>query len=240
MRVQTEEWRRFVPGVRMYKGKKTLFYNGEKLWDIYSPEDKRTWEVVIILPGVEYKESKKLLLRAAILVHIKLSRNLEYIGEEAFMYCESLTSIFIPESCEEIGNHAFYKCTKLIILSVDLDGIYLGDYVIAKTKLKKALRPLIFFYTLHMRTEINMRIENINADEQFKLHRICSSCDPCEEDIQSIVKQKALCSLQEPNAIGITPIEYLVANPFADIDQNMLLKRYVLGMMGEKTSMKMT
>ena len=60
MRVQTEEWRRFIPGVRMYKGKKTLFYNGEKLMDeyeghplIYDREEMKSWEVIIVLPGVE-------------------------------------------------------------------------------------------------------------------------------------------------------------------------------------------
>lgn len=60
MRVQTEEWRRFIPGVRMYKGKKTLFYNGEILWDeitgaplIYDKKERKTWEVIIVLPGVK-------------------------------------------------------------------------------------------------------------------------------------------------------------------------------------------
>ena len=37
-RVQTEEWRLFIPGVRMYEGKKTLFYNGEKLYDAVNGE----------------------------------------------------------------------------------------------------------------------------------------------------------------------------------------------------------
>ena len=55
MRVQTEEWRRFVPGVRMYNGEKTLFYNGEKLWEgdehdghplIYDEEERNSWKVI--------------------------------------------------------------------------------------------------------------------------------------------------------------------------------------------------
>lgn len=45
----------------MYKGKKTLFYNGENLWDgglfgeplVYNNEERRTWQVIIVLPGVE-------------------------------------------------------------------------------------------------------------------------------------------------------------------------------------------
>ena len=44
----------------MYKGKKTLFYNGEELYDdendeflIYNEQEQMSWEVVIVLPGVE-------------------------------------------------------------------------------------------------------------------------------------------------------------------------------------------
>ena len=131
MRVQTEEWRRFIPAVRMYKGKKTLFYNGEKLYDeenrewlIYSKEERDSWEVIIVLPGVEIirdenfswcvnvktvimSEDVKRIEYGAFsscrsLVFVKLSRNLEYIGELAFIYCLSLTSIFIPPSCTEM------------------------------------------------------------------------------------------------------------------------------------------
>ena len=63
MRVQTEEWRKFIPGIRMYKGKKTYFYNGEKLWDVtddwedqllvHDKDERNSWEVIIVLPGVE-------------------------------------------------------------------------------------------------------------------------------------------------------------------------------------------
>ena len=51
MRVQTEEWRRFTPGVRMYREKKTLFWNGQPL--VHNQEERDSWEVIIVLPGVE-------------------------------------------------------------------------------------------------------------------------------------------------------------------------------------------
>ena len=53
----------------MYKGKKTLLYNGEILFDsyiyeygeddedaiflIYNEEERKSWEVIIVLPGVD-------------------------------------------------------------------------------------------------------------------------------------------------------------------------------------------
>lgn len=39
--------------------------------------------------------------------------------------------------------------------------------------------------------------------------------------------------MKHPNDIGITPSEYLAANPYFDIDEGKLVKRYVLEMMGE-------
>ncbi|GFH57107.1 predicted protein [Chaetoceros tenuissimus] len=40
MKITTEEWNNFTPGIRMYKGEKTFFYNGED--DLYMPCD--CWE----------------------------------------------------------------------------------------------------------------------------------------------------------------------------------------------------
>ncbi|GFH46245.1 hypothetical protein CTEN210_02719 [Chaetoceros tenuissimus] len=261
MRVQTEEWRRFVPGVRMYKGKKTFFYNGELIWDvdtiedlIYDYDERQTWQVIMILPGVkvipqhafyECGNVKTVIMADTVervemeafylcenLVNIKLSTRLEYIGERAFSFCWSLTSIFIPQSCREICNGAFHSCKKLIILIMP-QNIQIGQDVISKTKLSQVC-PFIDPLGKGISEEIHEWIKNINADEIFKLHRICSSCHPSEHDIFSIVEQKrSLLSLRQPNSIGITPLEYLCANPFADIDQSKLVSRFVLKMMGE-------
>ena len=126
MRVQTEEWRRFIPGVRMYKGKKTLFYNGEILWDdengeylVYDEEEQNSWEVIIVLPGVEMipqdtpnccEKLETVIMSDTVRrieVHafnsckslkiVRLSRDLENIEQEAFCHCESLTY----EKCKE-------------------------------------------------------------------------------------------------------------------------------------------
>ncbi|GFH50168.1 leucine-rich repeat domain-containing protein [Chaetoceros tenuissimus] len=256
MRVQTEEWRRFIPGSRMYKGKKTLFYNGEILWDdeneeylIYDEEEQLSWEVVIVLPGVEeipeytfmgcekietviMSDSVRRIEREAFqycesLKFVKLSRNLEYIGLNAFEDCEALSSIFIPPSCIEIGDEAFCGCSKLIIFCVPrhtMIGI-------------KAIRGTELFYASPFDADVRVHewVKRINEDDDYELHRACSSFNPMIEIIYGIVKRKGLNSWKMKNELGLTPFDYLDANPFADIaiDQTALMKRYVLEMMGE-------
>ena len=47
------------------------------------------------------------------LTSIKLSNALTSIGSSAFCYCEGLTSIELPSSVTSIGERAFYNCTSL-------------------------------------------------------------------------------------------------------------------------------
>ena len=266
MRVQTEEWQRFIPGVRMYKGKKTLFYNGEKLYDfenrqflIYDKEERLTWEVIIVLPGVEVIPERTLsgclnfktvimantvkrIERSAFdycrsLVFVKLSRNLEYIGRWAFWFCHSVTSIFIPPSCRWIDDNAFRWCKKMLILHVP-QHTRLGEDVVNGTALIRA-SPFELnrwgHYDISINENVNEWTKNINGDDdEFALHRACSSYNPLTEIIYDIVKRQGLISFNKKNQIGVTPMQYLEANPFAkDIDQSAIMRRYVLEMMGE-------
>ncbi|GFH50104.1 hypothetical protein CTEN210_06580 [Chaetoceros tenuissimus] len=266
MRVQTEEWRRFIPGIRMYKGKKTFFYNGEKLWDdngvwlIHDEEERQSWEVIIVLPGVEvipeftFSGRKKLetvimadsvrrikngaFIHCESLKFVKLSRNLEYIGNYAFSGCKCLPSIFIPPSCQEIGKRAFRYCRKLIIFLVPQET-QLGEGVIEDTALIKASPFEIDAsgeYETRFNENVNEWIKNINrtVDDEFALHRACSSFNPITDVLYEIIKREGLISCNKKNQIGITPMQYLEANPFAKhIDQSLVMKRYILEMMGE-------
>ena len=263
MRVQTEEWQRFIPGVQMYKGKKTLFYNGEILYDIenrdfliYNEEERQTWEVIIILPGVEIiseltfieccnvervimTDSVRRIELAAFgicskLAHVKLSTNLECIGRSAFAEC-GLTSIFIPPSCNEICGEAFDRCKKLIIFIVP-QHTELGNHVIDHT----ALYRVSPFYASpagthgNINTQVNLWLKNINNDEQHALHFACSSFNPLEEEIYEIVQREAILDVfKRKNRIGLTPSQYLEANPFTEVTEQKIINRYVLEMMSE-------
>ena len=258
------DWEEIValgPGSRMYRGKKTFFYNGEKLWEtyglfggnplVYNKEERASWEVIIVLPGVEIIPSntffccqnvKKVIMsdsvkrieyggfkRCSSLKFVKLSRNLEYIGGFVFKDCKSLTAIFIPPSCTEIGNCAFYDCINLIIFHVP-HTTELGEGVIEDTALFEA-SP---FETRHFRhEEVNTWLKSINNSEGLTLHRICSSDTPNTEQVYRYVKDHGLRAMKLPNSIGITPSQYLAANPYFKIEEGKLVKRYILEMMGE-------
>jgi hypothetical protein len=61
---------------------------------------------------------------------IRLPDSLEYIGNDAFSYCENMRyAVFIPETVKHIGHHAFYKCSndlKYYMGAASEEGIELG------------------------------------------------------------------------------------------------------------------
>ncbi|GFH57098.1 hypothetical protein CTEN210_13574 [Chaetoceros tenuissimus] len=168
IRVKTEEWRSFLPGVRIYKGKKTYFYDGEILRDeetgeflIYDWKERYSWKVIVVLPGVvvipygtftyctnvetvivsdSVKRIEKLAFsNCKYLKFVKLSRNVEFIGRKAFQFCESLLSLFIPSSCREIGTAVVDGCRKLSIFSFPKDAVFSSnDSIIEGTLFIKA------------------------------------------------------------------------------------------------------
>ena len=82
--------------------------------------------------------------------------------------------------------------------------------------------------------EVNDWIKNINNEEQYALHRACSSFNPLEEVIYEIVqREKSLDVFKKKNSIGITPAQYLEANPFAEVTEQKIINRFILEMMGE-------
>ena len=258
MRVQTEEWRRFIPGVRMYKGKKTLFYNGEKLWEgdeeghplTYDQEERWSWRVIIILPGVEIipEQTFKFCWNVTTVImsdfvhviregafkecsglkSVKLSRNLQYIGVDAFFSCTSLTSIFIPPSCTEIDGFAFWGCKKLLILGMPQqtqlnECVFKGTALINRSPIK----------TDDLDEEVEQWIRSINNGDAFALHRACASYNPLPVIIHDLVMRQGIKAMRMKNSIGITPSQYLEANTFTEILEKDIINRYISDMMGE-------
>ncbi|GFH61966.1 hypothetical protein CTEN210_18442 [Chaetoceros tenuissimus] len=251
----------------MYKGKKTLFYNGEKLyewdedWDgrplIYDKEERRSWQVIIVLPGVRVipyitfyrcenvevvimpdtvrRIEDKVFYGCDSLVFIRLSRNLEFIGWKAFWYCSSLTSIFIPPSCREIERSAFHGCEKLIICNVPEETqvgreVFNGTALIKKSSIDSDQNNQ---YDSTYEEEVVRWVKSINHEEEYDLHRACTSFNLIPEIIHALVKRKGIKAMKMPTVIGITPSQYLDANPFTDISEKEILNRYILDMTGE-------
>ncbi|GFH61955.1 hypothetical protein CTEN210_18431 [Chaetoceros tenuissimus] len=213
MKVTTHEWQKFVPGVRMYKGLKTLFYNGEILWNgkcfgnplVHDKKERQSWEQIVVLPGVKMisswtfnrcKSIKRILMTDSVqrieeaafssctsLVFVKLSMRLEYIGKAAFYDCSSLYSIFIPMSCKEIVPEAFACCSKLLIFNVSSHTM-LGISVLHSTDLIERYR------NRYEENEVHEWIRNMNAGEMYILHRICASENPSLQAINAVIPAK--------------------------------------------------
>ena len=246
----------------MYKGKKTLFYNGEILYDtenceklIYDWEERKSWEVIIVLSGVEVIPQltfgscinveaivmsdtvRRVELRTFIncrsLTFVKLSRNLEYIGEATFFHCLSLPSLFIPPSCREIGDYACGSCDKLLVFQVP-QQTQLGQHVIGDTALSQASPIETDRYGSYENNgEVNEWIRNLHENNEFSVHRACSSFNPLDEIVFDIVKREGLKAFKKADSVGVPPSQYLYQNPFAEIKEQTIINRYILDMMGE-------
>ncbi|GFH47152.1 hypothetical protein CTEN210_03627 [Chaetoceros tenuissimus] len=250
----------------MYKGKKTLFYNGEILWEghgeeaqtlIYDYKERDSWQVIIVLPGVEVipdstfsycrnietvvmadtvrRIEYKAFFDCRSLLFVKLSTNLEYIGFAAFWFCESLTSIFIPPSCREIDDWAFRFCRQLSIVGMS-QQIQFGNVVFQQTLLLKR-SPFELdedgWYDEDDDEEVVEWVKSINNEDAYALHRACASFNPLSEIILALVKRQGIKAMRMPNTIGITPSQYLEANVFADISEKEIINRNILETMGE-------
>ncbi|GFH43865.1 hypothetical protein CTEN210_00338 [Chaetoceros tenuissimus] len=208
--------------------------------------ERLSWQQVIVQEGVTeiplctfyncynierviFADSVIIIRKAAFhycknLLFIKWSINLQLIGEDAFRNC-NLASVFIPPRCRYIGYTAFARNTNLTILNVPQDT-HLGLSVIFSTKLhQSSWNP----------GSINSSwLKNINNDNQFALHRICSSFEPTLQLIVEVLMDKGgPKAFKEGNRIGITPSRYLKENPYAHVTEKEIIEKYIFEMLGE-------
>ncbi|MCI8327791.1 MAG: leucine-rich repeat protein [Lachnospiraceae bacterium] len=57
-------------------------------------------------------------------------KNVTRIGERAFLYCRSLTSVSIPSGITNIGNSAFYGCVNLTGVTIPSSVTSIGDFAL--------------------------------------------------------------------------------------------------------------
>ncbi|GFH50113.1 hypothetical protein CTEN210_06589 [Chaetoceros tenuissimus] len=241
--ISDEEWEaigREGPGVRMYRGLKTYFYNGEELWNLASEKhivhtdaERQSWQQLIILPGVEevrdhtftgcanveivfmHDSTKKMgkycFYRLVKLSFVQFSRELESIGAYALGYCGLIWSLFIPSTCRQICDHAFTGCNMLIVLRVHHDT-ELGNRIIEDTALLSA-SP--FAKVPRSETSDDNQVNEWikNRHNSFPIHQICCSENP---SFSKALVNRYNCHQQDGS--GLTALHYLVINPFSDFE----------------------
>ena len=101
-----------------------------RLFGVQKPKDEEVWSTEVTKEdienavvdefGVKYSKDWKRLLRKPKSLRGKYSirKGVKVIGNGAFFWCESLTSINIPNSVTTIGNGAFSRCSSLISINI--------------------------------------------------------------------------------------------------------------------------
>ncbi|GFH46296.1 hypothetical protein CTEN210_02770 [Chaetoceros tenuissimus] len=206
--------------------------------------ERQSWQQIIVVEGVTVipaytfrrcKNIKRVIFSNTVvrietwafidcisLTYIKLSINIEKIGNASFYGCD-LIRVFIPPRCRQIGSGAFKDNKNLEICHVPQET-RLGESVIAGTKLIEQCQytPLV-----------NKWLKNINRDEKYSLHRACSSFQPLKTDILTIIQDKGIGDFKTKNEIDITPSQYLKENPYCDLKVMDIIRDYMMKMMGE-------
>lgn len=125
-----EEARTLMSMFLLASAKKNLSMCSFRLFDVQKPKEEEVWSTVVTDEdlknavedefGVKYSKDWKRLLRKPKSLRGKYSirKGVKVIGNGAFFWCESLTSINIPNSVTTIGNGAFSRCSSLISINI--------------------------------------------------------------------------------------------------------------------------
>ncbi|GFH46395.1 hypothetical protein CTEN210_02869 [Chaetoceros tenuissimus] len=236
---------------------------GWEEWDLSDEckqylRERQSWQQVIVVEGVTeipersfqkcFNIQKVIFANTVVRINplafadcsslssIKLSINIEVIESGAFIDC-NISRVFLPPRCREIGNAAFRMNNNLTIFNVPQDT-EIDLHVISETKLIEESHFQIderYNYDSFpgQTEEVVAWIKNMNSDNKYSLHRACSSYKPLKEVINAIVEKKGIGSFHNKNSIGITPSQYLMENPFADVTEKDIIRDYIMKMMGE-------
>ncbi|GFH43817.1 hypothetical protein CTEN210_00290 [Chaetoceros tenuissimus] len=213
--------------------------------------ERQSWQQIIVVDGVteipeytfyECENIKRVIFPDTVnrierdafvgcknLACINWSLNIQFIGYSAFYRC-NLSSVFIPPRCREIGEFAFASNDNLKILNVPRDT-EIGNCIIDYTELFKSSH---YDYAINYDHLIGAWLKNMNNQEEFTLHRVCSYFEPTLEMIlDTMIEKGGPKAFKVENIIGITPSRYLKENPYAHVTEKEIIEKYVLQMMGE-------
>ena len=125
-----EETRTLLSMFLLASAKKNLSMCSFRLFGVQKPKEEEVWSTEVTKEdlknavedefGVKYSKDWKRLLRKPKSLRGKYSirKGVKVIGNGAFFWCESLTSINIPNSVTTIGNGAFSRCSSLISINI--------------------------------------------------------------------------------------------------------------------------
>ena len=116
------------------------YSNCPVVWD-YKNEIDPGGYIHIIIDNIHYgiKDNEAVvleqtkILKGSVFIHESISYNgnnyiVTTIGDSAFYYCMSLTSIEIPSSVTSIGDYAFYYCMSLTSIEIPSSVTSIGSY----------------------------------------------------------------------------------------------------------------
>lgn len=136
-----EETRTLLSMFLLASAKKNLSMCSFRLFSVEKPKEEEVWSTEVTeedlknaveesFYGVKYsKDWKRLLIAPLGLIYGEYSirKGVKVIGNSAFLGCESLSSINIPNSVTYIGNDAFGCCESLTNINIPNSVTNIGD-----------------------------------------------------------------------------------------------------------------
>lgn len=220
---------------------KVIYYDGEQWCDYkgepiaHTREERETWEHIVVKRGVKIikaftfancKNVKKITMSSTVkridtnafaycesLMEIDWSGcSISYIGSGAFFGCISLYSVYIPTPKKrgKIKQWAFSDCTDLRIFVAE--NFDYGPGVFYNTRMMDSF-PLGGSSDDH---DLQKWMDHRHDD--LPLHRICTSDTPSICRINAIFSEQGIESFIRQDKVGLTSVDYLSINPYADVD----------------------
>ena len=125
-----EEARTLLAMFLLASAKKNLSMCSFRLFDVQKPKEEEVWSTEVTDEdlknavedefGVKYSKDWKRLLKApsGLKGEYSIRKGVKVIGDDAFWWCKSLTSINIPNSVTNIGDSVFAWCSSLFNINI--------------------------------------------------------------------------------------------------------------------------